>query len=42
MASHEAARAAARLGYRNVYVMPAGISGWQKAGKPVEKGAGKS
>lgn len=25
------------LGYKNVFIMPAGIQGWQKAGKPVEK-----
>ena len=38
MACHEAARAAVKYGYRNVYIMSAGIQGWQKAGKPVEKG----
>ena len=37
MASHDAARVAAKLGYGKVYVMPAGISGWEKAGKPIEK-----
>jgi rhodanese-related sulfurtransferase len=26
------------LGYTNVYAMPAGILGWVKAGKPVQKG----
>ena len=38
MACHEAARAAVSYGYKNVYIMSAGIQGWQKAGKPVEKG----
>ena len=38
MASHAAARAAAKLGYTNVFVMPDGITGWVQAGKPVEKG----
>jgi len=28
---------AVKLGYRNVFIMPAGIMGWEKAGKPVEK-----
>ena len=28
---------ALKLGYKNVFVMPAGIQGWKKAGKPVEK-----
>ena len=27
-----------QLGYTNVFVMPAGIKGWEKAGKPVDKG----
>ena len=39
MACHQAARAAVTLGYRNVYIMSAGIQGWEKAGRPVEKGA---
>jgi rhodanese-related sulfurtransferase len=39
MASHGAAREAAKLGYKRSFVMPAGISGWVKAGKPVEKGS---
>lgn len=39
MASHAAAREAAKLGYRNVYVMPDGILGWVKAGKRVESGS---
>ncbi len=38
MASHDAAREAVKLGYTNVFVMPDGIFGWVKAGKPVEKG----
>jgi rhodanese-related sulfurtransferase len=38
MASHEAAREAAKLGYRKLYVMTEGISGWVTAGKPVETG----
>jgi len=36
-ASHAAAKRAAELGYKNVYIMPAGIDGWTKAGKPTEK-----
>jgi len=39
MASHSAAREAAKLGYTNVWIMPDGIQGWLKAGKPVESGA---
>lgn len=31
-----AAREAAMLGYRNIYVMEDGIQGWVMAGKPVE------
>jgi rhodanese-related sulfurtransferase len=43
MASHAAAREAVKLGYKKAFVMPEGISGWVKAGKPVEKGEpGKS
>ncbi len=38
MAFHEAARAAVAYGYKHVYIMPAGIMGWEKAGKRVEKG----
>jgi rhodanese-related sulfurtransferase len=38
MACHEAAREAVMLGYTNVFIMPAGIAGWEKAGRPVEKG----
>ena len=26
------------FGYKNVFVMPAGIIGWEEAGLPVEKG----
>jgi rhodanese-related sulfurtransferase len=29
---------ALKFGYRNVYIMPAGMVGWEKAGKAVEKG----
>lgn len=36
-ACHVAARSALALGYRNVFILPAGIMGWEKAGKPVEK-----
>ncbi len=39
MACHQAARAAVELGYKNVFIMSAGIQGWQKASKPVEKGS---
>ncbi len=38
MASHDAAREAAKLGYAKVFVMPDGIRGWVKAGKRVETG----
>jgi rhodanese-related sulfurtransferase len=38
MACHEAARAAVKYGYTKVFVMPAGSMGWEKAGKPTEKG----
>ncbi len=37
-ASHGAAERALALGYRNVAVMPAGIMGWERAGKPTEAG----
>ena len=33
-----AARRAKEMGYRNVYVMSAGISGWQSASLPTESG----
>jgi rhodanese-related sulfurtransferase len=36
MASHGAAREAAKLGYTKVFVMPDGIHGWVKAGKRTE------
>ena len=36
MACHKAASQAMKLGYKNVYIMPAGIMGWEKAEKPVE------
>jgi len=26
-----------KLGFKNVYIFPPGIKGWEKAGKPVEK-----
>lgn len=38
MASHQAARRAAKMGYTRVFVMPDGIDGWVKAGLPVEQG----
>jgi len=39
MACHTGAKAALELGYKNVFIMPAGISGWEKAGKKVESGS---
>jgi rhodanese-related sulfurtransferase len=39
MASHGAAREAAKLGYTKVFVMGDGISGWVTKGKPVQKGS---
>jgi rhodanese-related sulfurtransferase len=39
MACHEGAKKAIELGYKNVFIMPQGIMGWEKAGKPVEKKA---
>ena len=42
LASHEAARRALELGYTSVFIMPEGIEGWVKAGKPIERGGGKS
>jgi rhodanese-related sulfurtransferase len=36
MASHQSARRAVELGYKNVFVMSDGIDGWKKAGHPVE------
>ncbi len=38
MSSHHAAGRAAELGYRKVFVMPAGIDGWRQAGRAVEGG----
>jgi rhodanese-related sulfurtransferase len=35
MACHSGAKVALGLGYTNVFIMPAGIAGWEKAGKPV-------
>jgi len=29
---------AAKLGYKNVFILPPGIRGWEKAQKPIEKG----
>jgi rhodanese-related sulfurtransferase len=40
LASHEAARRALEMGYTSVFIMPEGIQGWVKAGKPIEKGGG--
>lgn len=36
-ASHQAAEKALTAGYKNVKVMPEGIAGWVKAGKPIAK-----
>jgi rhodanese-related sulfurtransferase len=36
-AYQQAAKAATKLGYKNVKHMSAGISGWTEAGQPVEK-----
>jgi rhodanese-related sulfurtransferase len=38
MASHQAARRAVKAGFTKVYVMPAGIDGWNQAGKKTESG----
>jgi rhodanese-related sulfurtransferase len=35
-ACHVAARTAVELGYKNVFIMPAGIAGWQKAKQKLE------
>ena len=37
-ACHKAAATAIQLGYKNVYIMPAGIAGWRKSGKNTEPG----
>ena len=37
MAYQKAAKAANKLGYKNVKHMSAGISGWKEAGQPLEK-----
>ncbi|MFH1263628.1 MAG: rhodanese-like domain-containing protein [Pseudomonadota bacterium] len=37
-ASHEAAKRAIKFGYKNVFVMSAGIEGWKNAKKPVQSG----
>ncbi|MCI0536515.1 MAG: rhodanese-like domain-containing protein [Verrucomicrobiales bacterium] len=37
MAYQQAAKAAAKLGYKNVKHMSAGIAGWKEAGQPLEK-----
>jgi len=42
MASHEAARRAAKAGFSKVYVMPDGIDGWIAAGKKVQRGGRKT
>jgi rhodanese-related sulfurtransferase len=36
-ASHEAAKAAMKLGYTNVRIYAGGIEGWRKGGKSVER-----
>ncbi len=43
-ASHKAAKRAVELGYTNVFILPAGIQGWEAAGKPTEraKASGKA
>ena len=38
MECHHAARRAVELGFREVFIMPSGIMGWDKAGKPTIKG----
>ena len=37
MASHAAAKRAIENGYTNVAILPEGIMGWEKAGKPIAK-----
>ena len=36
MACHHGAGSAVKLGYKNVFVMPAGSQGWAKAGHKLE------
>lgn len=36
-ACHDGAGKALSLGYKNVFIMPAGIQGWKKAALPVQK-----
>lgn len=42
MACHAGAKKALEAGYKNVFIMPAGIAGWEKANKPVETTSRKS
>jgi 3-mercaptopyruvate sulfurtransferase SseA len=28
---------ALKLGFKKVFIMPAGLSGWKKAGRPIER-----
>ena len=37
-ACHKGAETALKLGYKNVFIMPAGIAGWEKSGKKLQKG----
>ena len=37
MASHDAAKVAAKAGHKNIFVMADGIQGWKKAGKTTQK-----
>jgi rhodanese-related sulfurtransferase len=36
-ACHSGASSAVKLGYTNVFILPTGIRGWEKAKQPVEK-----
>jgi rhodanese-related sulfurtransferase len=36
-ACHSGASAAMALGYKNVFILPEGINGWEKAQQPIEK-----
>jgi rhodanese-related sulfurtransferase len=36
-ACHAGASSALALGYKNVFILPSGISGWEKAQKPIEQ-----